>query len=236
MNNTTINPSADIRLDCSTCLYKSLLFDSLKKKDLQKINSKKTHREYEKGERICIEGERIENLIYIHKGLVKLSKRNNDGQVQILSIARPLDYIGLLSVFSNDFYRYSLTAIEPTSVCFIDLDSFREAIKSNGDFALEIVEKMSIASDEILSIKVDLAKKTLKSKMAYILLYFSEKIYDSNSFTLPVSRGELAELLDVRVENVIRVLSEYRKNKLIETKGQEVKIIDIEAVRKAILA
>jgi len=204
--------------------------------DLQKINSKKTHREYEKGERICVEGERIEDLIYIHKGLVKLSKRNNDGQVQILSIAKPLDYVGLLSVFSNDYYRYSLTAIEPTSVCFINLDSFRETIKSNGEFALEIIEKMSKASDEILSVKVELAKKTLKSKVAYVLLYFSEKIYDSNSFTLPVSRGELAELLDVRVENVIRVLSEYRKNKLVAIKGQEIEIIDIEAVRKAILA
>lgn len=217
--------------ECSCCIYKSLLFDTLDPKALNKISGLKKQSQFQKGERICVEGERIENLIYIHKGLVKLSRRNEDGQVQILSIARPLDYVGLISVFSSNKYKYSITAIEPTSVCFIDLECIRDTIKSKGDFAMEIVEKMSQASDEVLEARYTLSKKTLKAKLAYILLYFAETIYESYSFELPISRTEIAELVDMRSENVIRIMSDLKKNNIIKTKGQKVEILDVEQLR-----
>ena len=216
--------------DCATCMYKSLLFDSLDTGSLSDINTTKIHKQYEKGERICIEGERIENLIYIHKGLVKLSKRNNDGTVQILSIAQPLDYIGLLSVFSNQKYKYSLTAIEPTSVCFINITAIKHNIKTNGNFAIEIIEKISKAADEIINTKITLGKKDLKSKIAYILIFFAKEVYKSNSFNLPISRTEMAELVDMRAENIIRTLSSFKKENIITTKGAKIDILNMEAL------
>ena len=220
----------DLVQDCASCVYKSLLFDTLDDSSLSKINVKKIHKQYAKGERICVEGERIEDLIYIHKGLVKLSKRNNDGVVQILSIAQPLDYIGLLSVFSNKIYKYSLTAIEPTSVCFIDIEVIRHSIRTNGDFALEIIEKMSKAADEIIATKVILGKKSLKSKIAFILIYFAKEVYQSNTYTIPISRTEIAELVDMRTENIIRILSSLKKDHIINAKGQNIEILDMEAL------
>jgi len=217
--------------ECSSCMYKSLLFDTLDPDSLNTISGLKKQTQYQKGERICVEGERIEHLIYIHKGLVKLSRRNDDGQIQILSIARPLDYVGLISVFSSQKYKYSITAIEPTSVCFIDLECIRETIKTKGDFAMEIVEKMSQASDEVLEARYTLSKKSLKEKLAYILLYFAETIYKSYSFELPISRTEIAELVDMRSENVIRIMSSFKKENIIKTKGQKVEILDVEQLR-----
>lgn len=217
--------------DCATCMYKSLLFDALDDQSLSKINTKKIHKQYKKGERICVEGERIEDLIYIHKGLVKLSRRNKDGKTQILSIAQPLDYIGLLSIFSNTNYQYSLTAIEHTSVCFIKLKSIQNTIRTNGDFAIEIIEKMSKASDEVLSARYTLSKKNLKEKIAYILLFFAENIYQDSSYELPISRTEIAELIDMRSENIIRILSDFKKNNVIKVKGQKIEILDIEKLK-----
>lgn len=223
--------SDKVLLNCSTCMYKSLLFDALDPNSLGAINTQKIHKSYSKGERICVEGERIDDLIYIHKGLAKLSKRGSDGTSQIISIAQPLDYIGLLSVFSNEKYKYSLTALEPTSVCFISLESIRNAIRTNGNFALEIVEKMSKAADEIIEIKCILSKANLKEKLAYILLYFAEEVYKSTTFTIPISRIEIAELVDMRTENIIRALSNFKKEGIISTKGQNVEILDMEALK-----
>ena len=220
--------------DCASCMYKSLLFDTLDSNTLGKINAQRKQRDYKKGERICIEGERIEDLVYIHTGLVKLSTRNNDGETQILSIAQPLDYVGLLSVFSNSTYQYSITAIETTSVCFVNLESIKNTIKNNGDFALELIEKMSKASDEILLYRQMLSKKGLKEKIGFILLFFSKEIYKSNVFELPISRQELADLIGSSAEGVIRIISDLKRQKIINSRGQKIEILDIERLTKHI--
>ena len=220
--------------DCESCMYRSLLFDTLDQNSLRKINTKRKQSIYKKGERICVEGERIEDLVYIHTGLVKLSKRNNDGQTQILSIAQPLDYVGLLSVFSNTTYQYSITAIETSSVCFINLESVKDTIKSNGDFALDFVAKMSKASDEIIFYRQMLSKKGLKEKIAFILLFFSNEIYKSSMFEFPISRQEIADIVGARAENVIRIISDFKKKKIINSRGQKIEILDKECLLELI--
>lgn len=232
MENIKPSPEYQLAQDCSTCEYKSLLFKTLDDAYLKKINVCKSQYQFKKGERICVEGERIENLIYLHKGLVKLSRTNFlDGRTQIISIAKPFDYIGLLSVFSNDNYKYSLTAIEPSSVCFINLECIKDSILNNGKFAMELLEKMSKVSDDVLDSKFALSKKHLRGRIAHILLFFAEKIYDTYEFSLPVSRAEIAELIDMRTENVIRIMSEFRKDKIIKINGPIVEIIDVDRLK-----
>ncbi len=217
--------------DCSSCNYKSLLFETLDDTYLKKISGCKNQYRFKKGQTICVEGDKIENLIYLHKGLVKLHRTSSSGRSQIISISKPFDYIGLLSVFSNHNYKYSLTAIEPSSVCFINLECIKDSIINNGKFALEIVEKMSKVSDDVLGAKFSLSNKHLRGRIAYILLYFSDKIYNSLEFNLPVSRAEIAELIDMRTENVIRIMSEFRKDKIIKINGHIIEIIDINRLK-----
>lgn len=225
------NEDFDLIQDCASCDYKSLLFKTLDDSSLMKISVCKNQYQFKKGERICIEGERIENLIYLNKGLVKLSRNNNDGRTQIVSIAKPFDYIGLLSVFSNDKYKYSLTAIEPSSVCFISLECIKDSIVNNGKFAMEILEKMSKISNTVLESKFTLSNKHLRGRIAHILLFFAEKIYSSYEFSLPVSRAEIAQLIDMRTENVIRIMSEFRKDGIIKINGPIVEIIDTDRLK-----
>jgi CRP/FNR family transcriptional regulator len=233
IKNNKINDirACELIQDCSTCEYKSLLFNTLEKDYLKKINACKNQFEYKKGEIICKEGEKILDLIYLHKGLVKLERLNNDGKSQIISIAKPFDYIGLLSVFSSKVYKYNLIAIEPSSACLINIDCIRDSIVKNGNFALEIVEKMSRISESVLETKFTLSKKNLRGRIAHILLYFAENIYNSYEFDLPISRSEISELIDMRTENVIRIMSEFRKDKIIKINGPTIEIIDLKLLK-----
>lgn len=218
--------------DCKVCTFRSLLFQSLDTSELSKLNSCKTQYNYKKGELICREGDEIQSILYLHKGLVKLHKDIGLQKSQIVSIAKPFDFVGLLSVFSNNKFLYSLTAIEDSSVCFINKECFEYEIRSNGKFALDIIRRMSKITDDILESKFSLSKKNLRGRIAQILVEFSEHIYKKPEFDLPVSRKEIAELIDMRTENVIRILSEFRKDGIIKINGPGIEIIQPELLRK----
>ena len=75
------------------------------------VCSGKVEKEYSQGESIIKEGTLIKDFTYLKSGLVKLYRSNNSGKEQIITIAKPFDYVSLLSVFSNDRYNYSVAAL-----------------------------------------------------------------------------------------------------------------------------
>jgi len=188
------------------------------------VNLNKEEIFIEKGEVICQEGEEIKYLVYMKEGLVKLYKTGAGRTQQIISIATPRDFIGLLSVFSNTEYIYSLAALEDSSLCMIDINVIKKIILQNGKFALSLIEKMNRISDVVLSNKVELGIKQLRGRIAHILLMFAGQVYESDIYELPVSRKEIGELIDMRTENVVRILSEFRKDQLIGIEGKKIEI------------
>ena len=218
--------------NCKECIYRSWAFKNLTEDELKRINRNKEEKFYRKGENICFEGDSVNSFMYLQTDLVKLYKTENNLREHIISIAKPMDFIGLLSVFSNKNHIYSITAIEDSIVCFVDLEIIKEFIQTNGVFALDFFEKISTVSDSVIKTRIDINTRQLRGRIAYILLFFSKHIYNSEIFNLPVSRKELAELIDMSTENVIRVLSEFRKDKLIQIEGKSIHLLDIKKLEK----
>ncbi|MDX9695545.1 MAG: Crp/Fnr family transcriptional regulator [Bacteroidales bacterium] len=218
--------------NCKDCIYRSWAFKNLSDDDLRLINNKKNERLYRKGEKICSENEPISSFMYLQNGLVKLYKTESNDREHIISIARPKDFIGLLSIFSNKTQVYSITAIEDSVVCFVDLEIIKNMIKTNGVFAIDFFEKISAVADSVIKTRIDINTRQLRGRIAYILLLFAKQIYNSPKFSLPISRKEVAELIDMSTENVIRVLSEFRKDKIIQIEGKEIEILDLKRLEK----
>ncbi len=218
--------------NCKECIYRSWAFKNLSDNDLKQINDQKKERLFRKGENICFEGDEILSFMYLQNGLVKLFKTESNNKEHIISIAKPKDFIGLLSIFSNTKHIYSITAIEDSIVCFVDLNVIKNLIKTNGIFALDFFEKISAVSDSVIKTRIDINTRQLRGRIAYILLFFAKHIYDSTTFNLPISRKEVAELIDMSTENVIRVLSEFRKDNLLQIEGKNIEIKDLKRLER----
>ena len=212
---------------CNKCAFRSLLFDNLSEDELIDLNINKVEKKYFKKERVVEQGQPIKEFLYLKEGLIKLVKKDGMQKEHIISIAKPLNFIGFLSVFSNNKYQYSINAIEDSVVCFIDLEILKETIKNNGIFALEVLEKISKISDEIIQFRVMIDRRQLRGRIAYILVMFAKQVYFNSKFNLPLSRKEIAELIDMSTENVIRILSEFRKDKIIRIDGSLIEILNI---------
>lgn len=218
------------------CFYKAVFFNKLTFDEVSCLDHIREEKTFKKGEVISSEGDEIKNFIYMKKGLVKIHKHSIDGRERIISIARPIDFFGLLTIFSDTHYKYSITAIEESKFCMFDINSFKEMISKNADFGMMLIGRMSQVADGIIQTRFDLGGKNLRGRIAYILMYFANSIYMNNSFELPLSRKEIAELIDMTTENVIRILSEFNKDKVIKLDGKSIEITNVDLLRKINLA
>jgi CRP-like cAMP-binding protein len=215
-----------INCNCEGCELKSLFFENVSTSEIESICTRKIEIPYKKGEVIIREGDPINRFIYLKQGLVKLYRQGDQSREQIICFALPLDFVSLLSIFSEKNYNYSVAALEDSVTCNIDLNEVVHIATTNGKFAISIAEKVNKATDKIILDFLKLKQKRLYGRIAYILLFFSKEIYHSNSFNLPVSRKEIAEYIGMTVENVIRTLSDFRKDGIIKIFGPVIEIVD----------
>jgi CRP/FNR family transcriptional regulator len=191
----------------------------------------KVEKDYRQGETIIKEGTQIKDFTYLKSGLVKLYRTDVSGKEQIISIAKPMDYVSLLSVFSNKKYNYSVTALEDSVTCNLKLEDVTAIVNENGKLALNLLSKMSRVADKLILDSLQIRVKHLRGRVAYLLIYFAEEIYSSLEFDLPLTRKEMAEYVGMTTENVIRTLSEFRKDDILKIYGKTIHIVNMESLR-----
>jgi CRP-like cAMP-binding protein len=218
--------------NCEGCELKTLFFENVSNVEMESICSKKEEKSYKKGEYISKEGDEILEFSYLKKGLVKLNRSDGTEKEQIICFAGPLDFVSLISIFSEKLYNYSVVALEDSVTCNMILSEVKSIALQNGKFSLSLAEKINKVSDNIIITMLEVKHRRLFGRIAYILLYFVDTVYKSTIFELPVSRKEIAEFIGMTTENVIRSLSDLRKDKIIKINGKIIEIIDIEKLRK----
>lgn len=218
--------------NCEGCELKSIFFQNVSNMDIEMMCSRKSERSYRKGDIIIQEGDEIKEFTYLKSGLVKLYRKGSNDREQIICFAMPLDFVSLLSIFSEEKYNYSVTALLDSVTCSMDLNEIKVLANQNGRFATGMMQKVNKATDRIILDFLEVKQRRLFGRIAYILLYFSKSIFKNTTFELPVSRKEIAEYIGMTVENVIRTLSDLRKDGIIKIYGPVIEISDMERLER----
>jgi len=198
-------------------------------KELVLGHSNRVH--YRKNDHIFIQKTLTTHVMYLTSGMVKTYREGRMGKRIILSLDTPPNFLGLLSVFGYDVHEFSCSAIEASDILFIDINIFRQIVHGNGKFALFLLNHLSRQGLHLLDRLMGQTHKQLPGRVADVLLYFSEVIYKSQRFSLPLTRRELAELAGTTKESFIRTLTEFRNDKIIEIDGSEVEIKSMKIVK-----
>jgi CRP/FNR family transcriptional regulator len=212
---------------CANCEFREVVFAHLDDPAIQELCNHKDEMSFRKGEIINHEGEKITNFKYLKSGLVKLYRRTSTGEEQVITITRPFEFVSNMSIFSEDRYKYSVSALEDSVVCIVNLDFIKGLFMKNGGFAMGLLTKISKINDKIINQTLDLRQKNLIGRVAFVLLYFTKEIYNSMVFDLPVSRKEIADYIGMSTANVIRTLSDFKRDGIIKVFGKTIEIVDL---------
>lgn len=216
---------------CEKCELRELFVDKLDGEQMDIMCSGKVEKEYKQGDIIIKEGSLINDFTYLKSGLVKLYRSDQQGKEQIITIAKPMDYVSLLSVFSDHSYNYSVSALEDSVTCNLKMDDLRNLILENSTIALGLLSKMSRVADRIILDSLEVRKKHLRGRVAYLLIYFAEKVFYADEFDLPLTRKEMAEYVGMTTENVIRSLSEFRKDGILKIYGKTIMVTEMNTLK-----
>jgi CRP-like cAMP-binding protein len=212
---------------CASCDFREVVFAYLDDSSIQELCNNKYEMSFRKGEVINHEGEKITNFKYLKNGLVKLYRSTSNGEEQVITITRPFEFVSNMSIFSEDRYKYSVSAVEDSVVCIVKLDFIKELFLKNGGFAMGLLTKISKINDKIINQTLDIRQKNLIGRVAFVLLYFTKEIYNSMVFDLPISRKEIADFIGMSTANVIRTMSDFKKDGIIKVYGKTIEIVDL---------
>ena len=222
-----MNPKK-LTCSCANCDFKDIVFSYLDDQSIEDLCNNKEEQSFRKGEIINHEGEKITDFKYLKTGLVKLYRRTASGEEQVLTITRPFEFVSNMSIFSEDRYQYSVSALEDSVVCLVKIEFIKELFLKNGGFAMGLLTKISRINDKIISQTLDIRQKNLIGRVAFVLLYFTKEIYNSRVFDLPVSRKEIADYIGMSTANVIRTMSDFKKEGIIRVFGKTIEVVDLD--------
>jgi CRP-like cAMP-binding protein len=220
---------------CEKCSLESgSIFKHLTVDEMEILNYEKDFRQYKRGDILYQEGNRISGFFCVNSGIIKVFKTGFDGKEQIIRFAKPGDIIAYRSVLSNELACTSAKVIEDCQVCFIPSEILIQFIKTNSTFSLELLKLACHELGEANSFITDIAQKTVRERLAEILLLLVEEFgLDDESFlNISLTREELANIVGTATESVIRLLSEFKSDKLVELKGRKIKILNKKELEK----
>ncbi|MFN8208868.1 MAG: Crp/Fnr family transcriptional regulator [Bacteroidales bacterium] len=216
---------------CLLCSLKSKAAGKLNPAELEVMGTHCSQVEFEADDIIFKQNSLSSNVVYVKTGLVKVHMMGPSRE-KILRIAKAPMYLCLPSNFGDKVNHFSATALEKTSVCFIDARVFQQLVHSNGDFAYQLILDLSrIELMQFISC-TNQAQKQVNGRCADALLFFAKDIYRSNSFNLPVSRNELADYIGTSRENMSRILAEFHTAGIIEIDSRRITILKEDLLRQ----
>lgn len=205
--------------------------DILNPNEIDAIKSNGKSVSFKKKDVIFRQGALTSHVMYLQSGLIKLFKSGRNDRSIILKIATPGYFIGLISIYGNNSFQYTATAIENSTVFFIDISTFNSILENNGKYSVYLLKEICKDSLNIFDKITSQYQKQLPGKIADIILYFSQEIFNSETFEFPITRHELAELAGTTKESFIRTLTEFKNDKIIEIDGKLVKIKSMDIIK-----
>ena len=217
--------------ECNECLLKCDIHPALEKNGKENAEINPLHAHFKKHDIICKQGTEVTHALFLVRGSAKLYIEGLNNRSIILYILKPPAYIGLLSFFESPFYFYTVSALEESEVCFIELGLVRKLYLENHELLLSLNKAFGKSVSNIMKKIISLNQKQIRGRIAENLIYLSE-IYDNHRFHLNLSRKEIGEMVAISEENTVRLLSELAKENIISVRGKEIEILDMPLLKK----
>ena len=172
------------------------------------------------------------HVISLNSGLAKLYLEGIRQRNAILRLVKPTNFIGGPGVYLDLMHHFTITALIESSVCFIDIQVFKNIIKQNNSFAEEFMKDFSQNTLSVYNRLIYLTQKQMPGRMSDTLLYLFDEIFQSNKFPLLISKQDLADLSAMSKDSAVKVLREFQNEGIIRVTDHEMELINAEALKK----
>ncbi|PIF01678.1 MAG: Crp/Fnr family transcriptional regulator [Maribacter sp.] len=214
---------------CENCIVRQFNpLRAMSKTELKKVSDSKVAKKVKKGETIFEEGDKLDGVFCVRKGVSKLSKLSSNGKDQIIKLASKGEVMGQRSVIAEEYTNLSAIAVSDMEVCFVPKDSIVHTLSKNPDYAIEVLRHMAHDLREADDVIVNMSQKTVKQRIAEAFIYLKNSYGedDKGFLKLTLSREDIANVVGTATESAIRIISEFKKKGMIRTSGKKIGVLN----------
>lgn len=187
---------------------------------------------FKKDDIIYEEGQHSNFIYLILKGVVKCYKLDEQGKELTTALHKEDDLFGYTSFTQNIAYQETATAIKDVEIVGLSKNELQSVLNKNHKVTLELIElltdNLAIVKDQLLQ----MAYSSVHKKTASTILKFAEKLNRAPKDPIKISRNDLASVAGIATETLIRTMSSFKKQGLIEIEGRNIKIVDLEKLQQ----
>jgi CRP/FNR family transcriptional regulator len=222
---------------CGDCpVLKTSLFSSLSGEQISQLGCVFRPARYRRNQILFFEGGAAQHLFAVHTGLVKLVKSLENGRDRISSVLFPGELFGL-ETLSQSTYPLTAVTLRDSEICAASREDVIAFLKANPEIALGMVRFLVAEVGRVRTQVTDMSFKDSRMKVATFLLSLlasDPTPHDGRvTLTLPLSRLEISEILELSPETVSRTLTAFRREQLIVARGRQLVINNFEGLRSA---
>ena len=220
------------KVDCENCESRGKgVFCELEEMELHNITENKITNQYKKGDTIFFQGNPPFGLYCVNSGKVKLCQTGNDGKESIVRIAQQGDVLGHRALFSGQNYHASAITIEDSVICFVDKKYIYKALKDYPSIALHLIERLSREMGAAEKRSSSMYQKNVRERLAELFIhlmhdYGKQEADGRVKIDIVLTREEIASLTGTANETVIRFISEFKEEGIIEQVGKTIYVVD----------
>lgn len=181
---------------------------------------------YKKRQRIFSEGNHPIRLYYVQKGKVKIFKTNDEGKELIIRIVNEGEFFGYTAMFENSVYKESADALEDSEIATIPRNEFEELLHSHPDVSRKFIKLLASDIAEKEEQLLHIAYNSLRRKVADALLSVFKTYHTAPNGDIYLSRENLAALAGTATESLIRTLTSFKAEHLIDIKEGRITILN----------
>ncbi|MEP3836743.1 MAG: response regulator [Algibacter sp.] len=186
---------------------------------------------YHKGEIIYEEGNNSNYVYLVLKGVARCYKFDEKGKELTTAIHKEDDLFGYTSFTQNKPYRETATALEELKMVGVTKNELKEVLDNNHKLAVEVIQ---LLTEDITGVKdqlLQMAYSSVQRKTASTIIRFAEKINSKPEDLIKISRTDLASVAGIATETLIRTLSDFKKQGLIDMEGRNIKVLDLQQLQ-----
>lgn len=201
-------------------------FQFLKPEEVELIHQNRIEVAYKAKETILKQGTLYSHVVFFNQGFAKIHIEGLNNKNFILSLVKAGDFVGGPGLHDDSRHYFSLSTLTDSVVSFVEIKYFKQIFSQNSQFADEFLKMISQKSVATYKKLISLSQKQMHGRVAECLLNLSEKVFNTNSFDLILSRQELADMTGISLESISRIMQEFKADGLIDFKGKKLEILN----------
>lgn len=198
-------------------------------KDLLKtLSEDRNINKFKKKQQIYSEGYTPSKLFYVQKGKVRTYKTNDEGKDLVVGLYNEGDFLGYLALLEGTSYKETAETIEDTELAIIPREDFEELMNNNREVMQSFIRMLAKNISDKEQQLLGLAYNSLRKKVAEALITLQKKYKGASdtSFSIDISRENLAAIAGTATESLIRTLSDFKAEKMIEIREGKISLLN----------